>query len=375
MKREKLLRKGFEEDPNLLLKYLDEININSLKDFFEEYIIKEGPLQAITFISGSSPIEIFEDNKLRNYKFQVHPYKNFWKIPLKRIIEREKYKDGYRTVEGFFILYENKVEDVWTAITYSGREFYNLGLKRFLEAFSPKISIAYLSSNEMRRLFESLQEKLDKKISAEKAILYSHKREGNISYEEKPIQNVFNKAKNENKFVDKIKFSIPSKEKDFEGYITREGGTRYYYGDNKLYFNIVIEFLANLISDKGELFSGRARDYESKKSKPLQIKFNKGTIESKRDNLEIIKALSDVRKSSLVVYHKNPYLHASLLDYEDGSSADIFIASDDKISIIPSFRASRSSLMKICDKITQKFREGNVEDKKPTRKKFNDYFR
>lgn len=356
----------------------DLIEINDLKSFqthSEDYINKtNNPFRSITFYADDNPIYYFKENNIKNFEVEVNKKDDFWKVNLSRKIERKDYENGFRIVKGNFLLFKNDIENVWTSITSSGRDFYKLGLKRFLENFSPNISFAYLMTDEIRRIFESIDDEIKEKIIADKAIIYSHEKEGNISFEKVEYQIVFNEAKNQNKYVDKILFKIKLDDNIFKGYITRNGHTRYISGPSNLYYEFLIKKLAISISDKGKLFTNKSREFGSEKSKPLQIQFEGEAIKDVEDNLKIINSLKNIKRSSITVYHKNPYLHTSVLDFTDGSSADVFITSKSNISIIPSFKSTRNSLMKICNNITKEFREGKIIEGQGQKKDFNSYF-
>jgi len=328
-----------------------------------------GTIRAISFISSGNPIKIFDNKEYLEFSIESEEYDDYWDVKLDRVIEQSE-----RHLSGSFVLFNN-FEDVWTALTLGGRDFHKNGLLRFLEVSSPEISIPYLSSEELRILFNSLDDDLNGRIIADKAIVYSHDRESSIHYEEREYYEVFNEAEEHNKYVDKLQFYLDSPRLSFRSYLTRKGESRFIGGSSEIYFNVFLDKLSKLISEKGELFEGKGREYGSKEAKPLEIKFDESVISDVNDNLELIKALDGVPKSNLTIYHKNPYLHASIMDYIDGSSADVFITSESKISIVPGFEASRDSLIRLCDNIVQGFREGEVRESVRKEKRFDDYFR
>ena len=81
-----------------------------------------------------------------------------------------------------------------------------------------------------------------------------------------------------------------------------------------------------------------------------------------KQNKRLIKAISELPKSTYTLYHGNPYVHASLVDYYDGSSYDIWVLSEDKITIVPQIKASFSSMSRLCEHIFKKFREGEIKE-------------
>ena len=97
--------------------------------------------------------------------------------------------------------------------------------------------------------------------------------------------------------------------------------------------------------------------------------FDKLLKEAKKEfneekNHRLAKVLSEFPKSSHTVYHGNPYLHASLVDYCDGSSYDLWVLSEDRLIIVPQLKASFGSISRFCEHIFRKFREGNIKEQR-----------
>jgi len=217
----------------------------------------------------------------------------------------------------------------------------------------------------MRCLFEKLEDDLSCEVSVKKAVLYSHIEEGQITFERLHFQDLFNKAENEDRYVDKIEFYLVQKGQIiYHGFLSR-GGIVYYHSGN---INYLIDFVIPLIARKGEfksdIFSGKARHFGIIEINPIDISYTKNVFNSPSDNVRLIRALTNVSRGAVAVYHKNPYLHLSFLDFVDGSNFDIFVTESNKVSIIPNFKCSTHSLMRICEQISKDFSEGVLEEPK-----------
>ncbi|MFX0139071.1 MAG: hypothetical protein ACFFDN_35850, partial [Candidatus Hodarchaeota archaeon] len=58
----------------------------------------------------------------------------------------------------------------------------------------------------------------------------------------------------------------------------------------------------------------------------------------------------------------NPYVHVTITDYIDNSNYEIWVLSDNRISIVPQTVCSMSSLNRLCDHISKDFQEGNIKE-------------
>ena len=142
-----------------------------------------------------------------------------------------------------------------------------------------------------------------------------------------------------------------------------------------MYLDTLLPGIAEQLSDKDTLFKNRTRQYGSRDTDRLEIQYEEGAIQGVEENKRLVKALRGLPRSSITVYHDNPYLHASLLDFDDGTNVDVYLTSDHNISIIPGFNASRKSLSRICNQINKGFFEGDVvapEDQED--RSFGEYF-
>lgn len=128
-------------------------------------------------------------------------------------------------------------------------------------------------------------------------------------------------------------------------------------------FKIIIEEIAKKASFNFELYDNRARNKaERYNPKPLQIIFDFDIFREKIENKRLINVLNKISYSSCSIYHGNPYFQASYVDYRDGSSYDIWVLSDEKITIVPQMRSSPASLNRLCESIFIGFREGIIKN-------------
>ena len=97
-------------------------------------------------------------------------------------------------------------------------------------------------------------------------------------------------------------------------------------------------------------------------SRPLKIEYTESIFSDKHQNYRLIDTLKQLSNSALSVYHPNPFLHTSLIDYTDGSSYEIWVTTPSSILIIPKRKATTSSIERVCDFICDKFEEGDVKD-------------
>ena len=232
---------------------------------------------------------------------------------------------------------------------------------KFIESYKPDISRIYFSSEELRNLFEELEDSLSCKILVKKAVLYSHIKEGQIRFERDHFQELFNRAENESSYVDKVEYEFLNNIGSiYHGFVSRDLIFYYYSGNINYFFNGFLPLIAEKGIKKTKIFENKERKFGEFHSQPICIEFHRDVFNDNRDNLRLIKALEKVSKSAVAVYHKNPYLHASFLDFIDGSIFDIFASDTNKLTIVPNYKCSMHSLMRVSEQISKDFEEGRV---------------
>ncbi|MFB6187774.1 MAG: hypothetical protein ABEI86_13030, partial [Halobacteriaceae archaeon] len=109
-----------------------------------------------------------------------------------------------------------------------------------------------------------------------------------------------------------------------------------------------------------------SREFGSRSVDSIQIEYDQNAIVGVEENIRLVDTLKGISNSSLTVYHDNPYLHASVLDFEDGSTVDVFLTSDEEIALVPGFRTSKRTLSRICEDV--------VEESQSESRELADYF-
>jgi len=131
----------------------------------------------------------------------------------------------------------------------------------------------------------------------------------------------------------------------------------------RVFYDTVLDSLRRVaIEGSGMLQERAANDSPTHASRPLQITYETHLFEDKRQNHRLIRVLRQLPDSALSVFHPNPFLHASVVDYSDGSSYTIWITDNAAITLIPGLRATSRSLGRICNHINEHFGEGSIEE-------------
>ncbi len=354
-----------------------ELELSSMFGIFEHWAKEHRhyKVSLVGFLSTEDPIELFQERHLPGYSFEFEGQKDFCLVDLSRTIRRSNIEGGERTVEGQFGICRNDESDMWIAFTSGSPDFFNLGLLSFLRDHRPEITRIYLSSEEIRGLFQRLEDERGWSVFVVKSVLYSHLEEGAIDFTKDHFLALFNEAENKNRYVDKVEFVVNngSGKRLFHGFISRE--CVFYFRDGKI--TVLTQDFLPQVSD---IARGKKRMFESKERKlgelavnPIDVVFSEDRFSQEADNRRFAQALSKIGRVGLSVFHMNPYLHVALLDFTDGSRFDLVAVSSRRVRIIPAHKSSVHSLMRISDGIFKAFDEATLEAVEPARYSVDDF--
>jgi hypothetical protein len=107
----------------------------------------------------------------------------------------------------------------------------------------------------------------------------------------------------------------------------------------------------------------RQRDAQTKyHSRPFVVAYESDIVETPEQTARLSKALSGIPNVSCTVLHGNPYLHAALTDFEDGSTYEVLVLHPREVTVIPQGRSTVAALQRLCGQLFAEFREGVLQE-------------
>jgi hypothetical protein len=134
-------------------------------------------------------------------------------------------------------------------------------------------------------------------------------------------------------------------------HLRRSAGATFYRGDWSAFVEIVLARLADAACERRRMLSGRDRDPAAPVVETLVMDLQPDVAAAPSTRERILEAINDLRGARTAVLHANPYLHLLATDHLDGSSFDILITDDHRLTIVPGPRSSTGSLARITDAV------------------------
>lgn len=242
----------------------------------------------------------------------------------------------------------------------------------------PSLARIFLRNSELRQVFDSLKER--KIASLVSRVLY-YSRESDKSgldkdlrwTKNKPYDKIFEIVREQNGWIKKVNFnsySEPKSEYDpsyeflFQASISLD--LQFWVrGDFLTFRKNILEQIIQVVNNRFGYFSKRSEGAKDRIPEPLVVRFKKPVFRDEGWNENFLDVMEELKNISMTQYHQNPYIHISLVDYQDGSSYGIWIVSETEVYIIPQIRASVASMNRIVNHINERISEGEIVKYEP----------
>jgi hypothetical protein len=261
---------------------------------------------------------------------------------------------------------------VWVLITHSGRIFEQHLLEPFLSSVRPRCTRPILQTDQIRSLInkvEALPETRElrvrqvgsrAKIKSKGAskVLESDRRWTDLSVEE-----AFGELRSEGHWITDatVQFrylSIPNASIK----ITRYGKLAFRKIAGAA-FSSCVSTGALLARKTYEFLHGRARSKNTGyQIRPFNIEFGIPIFDSRQQIHLLQSALRKIPSVTCTTLHGNPYFHAVMVDYYDGSSYEVLVINPNHLTVIPQGRSTVSALQRLCAAVFYGFREGDLRE-------------
>jgi hypothetical protein len=249
-------------------------------------------------------------------------------------------------------------------------------ITQFLSKYFPEISRVFLTNDEMENLFKAVEDATGFRVIVDSSVCKKRlpglgKKESQITYTDLPYMDVFEKALENDQWVNSIRYTAymivkpprmdEIRTRKFTGIVSRSCFFSI-RSDLTPLLNTVIPLTIKFASARNQYFAIRSQSASEIKPEPVVIKFEEPIFENIARNKQFVDSLTQLEDTSVSEYHTNPYLHVSLLDYLDGSSYDIWIVSSNRLVIIPQFSASAASMSRLINHVFERVQEGKIEE-------------
>lgn len=270
--------------------------------------------------------------------------------------------------KGKFAMVRTGKQNACLVVTDGPSDFVASTLRPLTNMLYPHVSTISLTTTEIRDTLSELERSVDSKVIVRKistktpASVKDNKPSGrsDLTHTRVPYGEAFDEVANNGRQVANVSFYL--NEPDNMSVLLHRNGLLKFKHALLPFSNNVLPNMVSRLEKMSGMYTGRSRSDNDGKIAPLVIELEGSPFKDKEQNRLLIKTMESMKNAGISVYHANPYMHMSLVDYLDGSSFNIWVLSDGAITIVPQIRATRTAIARLTDHILERFREGHVKE-------------
>ena len=280
-----------------------------------------------------------------------------------------------RLAKGEFLLVPTRWANITLLLFIETVTFWHNGLSWFLDSIYPRVVRPFLSQSEMSGFLRNVQNAIPShrvrilRTSARERLRSGEARKryaSSLKWTDSDADTIFREARAANVWFRNVYFELASVVNDrFVSEETFATVSKYGYfactARFSLFFRTVIEPMIQAGAERLKFLGDRGRQASSHYSpKPLKIEYDNEVFSSPAQIGKLLEALKKFRHGSCSVLHANPYLHVTMIDNFDFSSAEVWVLNKNEVLIMPQVRTSDAALKRIINHIYEHFREGKL---------------
>jgi len=279
--------------------------------------------------------------------------------------------------EGRFLLAASRGNFIYLIVFVARPRFWRSGITPLIDVLYPRAALPFLTQAELHRVLKIVQKAIQPargirilELSSKRRLTASaRKRFQSVrEWTDADLESVFREAGERNEWFKSVSFGLVA-ERDGRPASTgvRASVSKYGYfacnGEFDLFERTVIQELVAVAAERLRFFADRDRLRTPHHApRPMQISYDSEVFRSSGQAQKLVDALRRFKHGTCTVLHANPYVHLSIVDNLDYSSAEVWVVSQDQILIVPQLRASEAGLKRIVNHIFEHFREGKLSE-------------
>lgn len=155
---------------------------------------------------------------------------------------------------------------------------------------------------------------------------------------------------------------VPDGQIQLRVHLRRTAGATYYSGDFALFDRVVLSRLEDAVGRRSTLLAGRERTVENPRARSVEIRVGTPRFANGEELSEFVRRLVAFPQSEIAVLHRNPYFHAAVTDYVDGSNFDVLITDESSVQIHPGFKSSVGALVRLTGYLSEELEADSLSD-------------
>ena len=285
-------------------------------------------------------------------------------------------RDRRRSISGTFVLAKTARTTMHILLFVSEPGFWRNGISHLTDSLYPKAACPFLTQGELYELLRDFQRQASpqrlrvlefsskKRLSATSRKRFQSVRE----WTDMDLEAAFVEARDRNDWFRSVSFDIVTENNNRLASTGTYGKLSKFShltcnGRFELFEKSLLEPIVQIGADRLRFFSNRDRERTvGHVPAPVQIEYSTDVFKSSEQAKRLIAAMQRFSHGTCTILHANPYVHLTMVDNRDFSSADIWVLAQNQILLVPQIRSSAVALKRIVNHIFENFKEGTISE-------------
>lgn len=300
-----------------------------------------------------------------------------WSLPgaqYLRLATTRSSRHEKRTISGTVLILPTERDRVYAVFTADPSEFVREVLIPLVDHCNPRIFLPSITSKSLAKVVLSASKQSgvrDFEVTDVGVRSRTENKRGKRLRSERiwtgePVENILATLRERGQWLHSLTFHCNVAEDRRSGFCAGHMSRRCIFrvqGDFRWFQDYVIVPTTDEAIQTMRLYSHRARQETTDNApRPIVIEYAEPLFRDKTQHKRLAQCLNRLPRANASIIHANPYFHASVVDFTDGSSYEIWVLSENRIILTPQFRATSASVGRLCDHILSGFEEGDVKD-------------
>lgn len=282
-------------------------------------------------------------------------------------------RDKQEIVGGKFLAVQSpEIPVLWAIVTDAGSDFLKRPFRHFLRGATHRAIAPILRTPQMEELLQLLQR--DRRVHelrvtqmGYRAPIHSHGARKAVERDRRwtdlTLEEAFSEALEAGQWVTDVTAQFNDEAFGYAQVKIGRYGVFTFERRARIALDTLLAPAAKMAFDWYQFLKNRQRAATTHyHSRPFNIEFNYPALESRDQVLELAQTLSSIPAVTCTVLHGNPYFHAVLVDFQDGSTYEALVLRENALTVIPQGRATVGALQRLCSRVFSNFREGELRE-------------
>ena len=276
---------------------------------------------------------------------------------------------------GCFIIIPSIESNIYRLLSVSFSRFWYQMIRRLVKELYPEAMPVFFRQAEIQDAFTSFEKQFYPTFRVRIADVTMKGKRGNRNFDTErlwtdlSISEIFENAEERNLWFTSLKFIIQQQVGRSERFKYVASGRLYKRGElfYDFYHSEIVSYLlaplAGYSAERLRLLSRRGiRERNYKPGFPLEIFYADDVFSDVSEIRRFGETIQQYQNATKAVFHGNPYYHASVADFLDGSSFEVWIASPSRVIIVPQARSSAQAFERLLAHILLEYKEGRINE-------------